>query len=78
MTKNNNVAIPSGGEGEVLDPLPPSPPPMHAYLSGHFYFFRPRFIGWTLILIAPVPDRCLLITFLFYLKAFQVSRFGPN
>ena len=62
MAKNNNLAIP--GVGEVRTPVPPLDSPMYAYLSGHFYFFPPRFLGWD----APVPDRCILITFLIYLK----------
>ena len=45
MAKINNLAIPGGGGPDPLSP-PPLDPSMYAYLSGHFYFFSPRFLGW--------------------------------
>ena len=64
MAKINNPAI-TGGSGP---PVPPLDPPMYAYLLGIFIFSHLAVLVGTLILIAPVPDRCLLITFRFYLK----------
>ena len=44
--KINNLAIPGRGGGGSGPPVPPLDPPMDAYLSGHFYFFPHKFLGW--------------------------------